>query len=432
MSQRDQDTCATRPRHRARARTLTLSAAALATAIGVVGCATGAGAADTEDTARASAASEGTGSRTGNANTAEVVAAAEAFLDTLSDEQREAVVLDYDDGAKTTGWSNFPTTFVERNGISLADLDEEQKEAALAVMEAALSEQGYEEMLAVQAADGYLDENQDQSETEGSQDTDGQEQQDREEDAGPGEGGEDRPPSGMPEGAGEPPEDGDGSGPRGGGPGELSFGEDQYYLAFFGEPGETDSFMVQYGGHHLAYNITYSGDDVTLSPSLTGTEPLEFEYRGESYEPLADKREAALGAVDSLDQEQLAEAEIDNPSNDLVLGPGEDGPFPEEEGVLVSDLSQEQQDRVTAMLNAWVGDLDEEAAESLVEQYVSEYGQTYLSWSGSTDPDDVATYIRLDGPSAWIEFSNQPGVETPEAHEHTMFRDQNADYGWEG
>ncbi|MGW5877929.1 DUF3500 domain-containing protein [Nocardiopsis terrae] len=297
--------------------------------------------------------------------------------------------------------------------MSLADLDEEQKEAALAIMEAALSEQGYDELLAIQAADDYLDENQDQSDTDGSQGQDGQEQR--------GEEGEDAASS----------PNGEGGGPGGGAPGELSFGEDQYYLSFFGEPSETGSFMVQYGGHHLAYNITYSGDDVTLSPSLTGTEPLEFDYRGESYEPLADKREAALGAVGSLDQEQLAEAEIDNSSNDLVLGPGEDGPFPEEEGVLVSDLSQEQQDQVTAMLRAWVGDLDEEAAEALVEQYVSEYDRTYLSWSGSTDADDVETYIRLDGPSAWIEFSNQPGVETSEVHEHTMFRDQSADYGWE-
>ncbi|MBE1458663.1 hypothetical protein H4W79_002877 [Nocardiopsis terrae] len=397
--------------------------------IGLVGCATGAGAATGDSGSEASDVSEAD-SRTGNANTAEVVAAAEAFLDTLSEEQRETVVLDYDDEARTTGWSNFPTTFVERNGISLADLDEEQKEAALAVMEAALSEQGYDELLAIQAADGYLDENQDQSDTDGPQGQDGQEQRGEEgEDAAPSDDGEGGPPSEAPDGKGESPEEG--GGPGGGAPGELSFGEDQYYLSFFGEPSETDSFMVQYGGHHLAYNITYSGDDVTLSPSLTGTEPLEFDYRGESYEPLADKREAALGAVRSLDQEQLAEAEIDNSSNDLVLGPGEGGPFPEEEGLLVSDLSQEQQDQVTAMLRAWVGDLDEEAAEALVEQYVSEYHQTYLSWSGSTGADDVETYIRLDGPSAWIEFSNQPGVETSKVHEHTMFRDQNADYGWD-
>ncbi|MDT0330921.1 DUF3500 domain-containing protein [Nocardiopsis sp. DSM 44743] len=397
-------------------------AAAVAAAVGLAGCTATGTAADSVATAETT----GSESRTGNANTAEVVAAAEAFLDTLSEEQRESVLYDYDDEAKTTGWSNFPASMVERNGIALKDLTEEQREAALAVMEAALSEQGYEELLAIQAADGYLNENQGGTGEEGSEE--------EEDGTAPAEedGRQGEPPSQPPGGDGQAPrEGGGGQAPQDGGPGQLEFGEEEYYLSFFGEPDETESFMVQYGGHHVAYNITYSGDDVTLSPSLTGTEPMEFEYEGESYAPLEDKRDAALGAVAALDEERLAEAEIDSGTEDLLLGPGSDGPFPEEEGVLVSDLGQEQQDRVTAMLRAWVGDLDEEAADALIERYVSEYDETRLSWSGSIDADDVDTYIRLDGPSAWIEFSNQPGVETSEVHQHTMFRDQNADYGWE-
>jgi hypothetical protein len=39
--------------------------------------------------------------------------------------------------------------------------------------------------------------------------------------------------------------------------------------------------------------------------------------------------------------------------------------------------------------------------------------------------------VRLDGPSAWVEFSNQPGASTDGIHQHTIFRDETADYGWE-
>ncbi|WP_150245114.1 DUF3500 domain-containing protein [Nocardiopsis quinghaiensis] len=375
---------------------------AVALALGVGLALTGCAATGAETT---SATGTAVSTSAGGANTAEVVAAADAFLDTLSDEQRRAVVYDFDDEAKATGWSNFPVTFVERNGISLADLNEEQEEAALAVMETALSEEGYQELLDIRTADAYLDADQDDT-------------------SGSASGGQ--APDGQAPDGGRPPEGG--GGPGGG---DLSFGEDLYYIAFFGEPSETEQFMVQYGGHHAAYNITYEGDDVSLSPTLTGTEPTEFEYEGESYAPLAGKRSGALEAVASLSEEQLARAEIENEEDDLVLGPGEDAPFPEEEGILVSDLDQEQQDKVTEMLRAWAGDLDEEAAEALVDKYVSEYDQTYLSWSGSTEPDDVETYIRLDGPSAWIEYSNQPGVETDQVHQHTVFRDQTADYGWE-
>ena len=46
-------------------------------------------------------------------------AAAEEFLATLSDEQKEKVLYDYNDDTKTTSWSNFPVTFIERSGLNL-------------------------------------------------------------------------------------------------------------------------------------------------------------------------------------------------------------------------------------------------------------------------------------------------------------------------
>ena len=78
-------------------------------------------------------------------------------------------------------------------------------------------------------------------------------------------------------------------------------GEDLYFLAFFGEPSETGQFMVQFGGHHLAYNLTYQGGNVSPFPSLTATEPSQFEWEGRAFDPLADEKSstfAALGAAD--------------------------------------------------------------------------------------------------------------------------------------
>ena len=147
---------------------------------------------------------------------------------------------------------------------------------------------------------------------------------------------------------------------------------------FYGEPSETEQFMVQYGGHHAAYNITYAGQDVSLSPTLTAVEPPQFGLEGISYAPLEDERTSVIAALEALSESERAEAEIGGSFDDLLLGPGSDGPFPEPEGVLVGDLTQNQQDKVTAILRAWVGDLDEEAAEAFIARYVAEYDQTYL------------------------------------------------------
>ena len=259
---------------------------------------TGCGGSDTGSATTSAAPTSTAATGAGSANTAEVVAAATAFLGTLSAEQRETVVYEFDDDAKKSGWSNFPTSFVERNGPSLADLDDQQDAAALAVMEAALSDQGYKRLQDIRAADAYLEANQDSTST-GTTGT-----------AGPSGGA---PPSG-----GAQPS---GGRPGGGGGGGLTFGEDLYFLAFFGEPSETGQFMVQFGGHHLAYNLTYQGGNVSPFPSLTATEPSQFEW-GSAFDPLADEKSSTFAALGALTQEQLANAELDDDYQDLALGPG--------------------------------------------------------------------------------------------------------------
>ncbi|MGW0875684.1 DUF3500 domain-containing protein [Streptomyces sp. NPDC002740] len=389
-------------------------AACLSVALGTVGWLAfdpgSASATVAEQAVPASAARTGAG----GANTAQVVKAVDAFLATLSDDQKDAVLYDFDDEAKTAGWSNFPTPVVERNGLKLGDLTDAQDAAAMKVMEAALSRQGYEELVEIRTADDYL----------GSlSDTDD---------------GSSATPTATPTATRTPPSgaptDGTGGGPGGGGGGGggANFGSEWYYISFFGQPSRTGEFTVQYGGHHAAYNITYAGNNVTMSPTLTAVEPEEFIWDDKAYAPLADKRAATVGAVQSLTADELAAAEIDGSFDDLYLGPGNDGPFPTDpEGVLVGSLTKKQQAKVTAMLRTWVDDLDEKAAARLLAKYVSEYDQTYIGWSGGTTIDNDQTYVRLDGPSAWIEFSNQPGASTDEIHQHTIFRDETSDYGWE-
>ncbi|WP_051415562.1 DUF3500 domain-containing protein [Nocardiopsis sp. CNT312] len=324
----------------------------------------------------------------GNANTAEVVAAADAFLDTLAEEQRSEVLHEFRDGAKRTGWSYVPFDYLRRNGLALADMDGEQKEAALTVMRAALSEQGFRQLQGIRAADGRLASIEEARER-------------------------------------------DGASPEAEGP---EYGADLYAIAFFGDPDETSEFMIQFGGHHLAYNLTYGGGDVSMSPTLTAVEPVEFEWEGRSYAPLADSQEATLDAVAALTAEQRTAAEIGSENEDgfdhLALGPGDSGPYPAPKGIVVAELTEEQQDLVTAMMRTWVDDMDTESAERLVAKYVSEYDRTYLGWNGATDADDVKTYVRLQGPSVWIEYANRPDRVLDGVHPHTVFRDRTSDYGW--
>ncbi len=101
-----------------------------------------------EKTGGATTASAGGG---GDA-TGQVVAATEGFLATLNDAQREEATFDFDDELKTN-WSNFPVPIEPRNGVALGDMTEEQQQAALAILEVALSEEGYQKTIGNMVSD---------------------------------------------------------------------------------------------------------------------------------------------------------------------------------------------------------------------------------------------------------------------------------------
>ena len=49
-------------------------------------------------------------------------------------------------------------------------------------------------------------------------------------------------------------------------------GTEYYTLGIFGNPSATEPWMIQFGGHHLALNVTLVGGQGTLAPSLTGAQ----------------------------------------------------------------------------------------------------------------------------------------------------------------
>ncbi|MGY1620819.1 DUF3500 domain-containing protein [Geodermatophilus sp. SYSU D00965] len=312
--------------------------------------------------------------------TAEVVAAAEAFTATLSDDQLDTLLYDYADSDAKSNWSNLPEGMVQRNGLAMGDLTDEQRTAALAVLQAVLSDEGYQQVLEMMAADDVLA----------------------------------------------------ASGSSGGGPGGgLDWSSDNYFIAFFGRPATDSAFMVQFGGHHLAVDVDYAGDTVAITPEFVGIEPQTWQTDdGTTLEPLGSMKDSVFAALSGLSEDQLATAELDQLYDDVVMGAGQDGAsYPDDGGVLVSDLSQRQQDLVTAAIREWVGDVDEEVADQVVAEYVAAYDQTYVSWSGSTDSDGEDAYFRISGPRVWIEYVHQSGIGFDGVHLHTVYRDKATDYG---
>ena len=176
--------------------------------------------------------------------TANVVAAAKTFLATLSEEERTNTLFDFA-GVQRTGWSNLPSGIFQRKGLRLGDLAVAKRDAALALMAAALSKSGYEKVLNIMNADEVL-KNARGGQTGGRQ----------------------------------------GAAGRGG---AIRFGADEYFIALLGTPSATAPWLIQFGGHHLAINVTVVGPSSAMTPSLPATQPARYVLNGRRFARSATK-----------------------------------------------------------------------------------------------------------------------------------------------
>ncbi|WP_345712653.1 cell wall-binding repeat-containing protein, partial [Kineococcus glutinatus] len=124
-----------------------------------------------------------------------------------------------------------------------------------------------------------------------------------------------------------------------------TYNRDQYFIAFLGTPSDSGTWELQFGGHHLAVANTYvDGELAGATPSFRGIEPFEtVEVDGVTVQPEQQEQAAFVALLTSLDETQLAAAELSSSYGDILLGPGEDWAFPTtSEGVKGSDLTAEQ------------------------------------------------------------------------------------------
>ncbi|MFT3946953.1 MAG: DUF3500 domain-containing protein [Agriterribacter sp.] len=314
-----------------------------------------------------------------------VVCLANAFLETLSSTQKSTVTLTLNlTNAKK--WSNLPGGVSIRNGLEFSTLTTDQLTAALAVIEAASGTaegNGYDEFNQVRKADSYL------------------------------------------------------------GQSASGYSESLYIIAFLGTPSTTGKWMLQFGGHHYAQNITYDAGAVTsITPLHEGVEPKgSFTYNGVTYSgPLESEHTAMQEMMGAFTSTELSSAKISGTFSDCLMVPGSTtNTFPTtKQGIKVSNLSSAAQEKVLAAIAEWVNDVDDETAADFLTTYQGELANTYVCYASNTSATaGTATsfltantdYVRIDGPSVWIEFICQTGVVIQsQIHYHTVMRDHTRDY----
>jgi len=308
--------------------------------------------------------------------TARIVSAAQALMATLDDSGRAKAQFPFD-GPQKTRWSNLPTGIFERKGLRMGDLSAAQRAAVTNLLSAALSRDGYRKITEIIGGDEVL----------------------HKANTGPPGGG---PPGGN----------------------RVVFGEGEYYLAFVSAPSTTTPWMLQFGGHHLAINLTMAGSQSSMTPSLPATQPAKYTVEGREIRPLGQENDKAFALINALDDSQRSQAILAYKVSDLVLGPGHDGQTIQPEGIRASALTAPQQAMLLDLIHEWAGIVTDAFAEPRMEELKAALPQTYFAWSGPTTNGSMA-YFRIQGPTLVIEYAPQRSLD----HIHTIYRDPTNDYG---
>jgi hypothetical protein len=353
-------------------------------------------------------------------STARIVSAANAFLSTLDGKQKQAVRFAFDDEQQRQRWSNFPTSFVPRGGLSLKEMNAAQRMAAMALVASALSARGFEKVQQIMEGD----------EVNKVIEANGGGRGPRGGPGGPPSNFQGGPPPGFQ--GGPPPGAGGNPPPFARGGSGSDFGKDLYYISILGTPSEKQPWMLQFGGHHLALNITIAGEQGILTPTLTGAQPALYTENGITVRPLGAESDKGLALINALDENQRKEAILGYRVADLVLGPGQDGKTIQPEGLKVSKMNEKQKAMLIDLIAEWAGIVHESAAEARMAELKADINDTWFAWSGPTTAEpgrNITAYYRIQGPHVVIEYAPQGLGGDPSMHVHTMYRDPTNDYG---
>jgi hypothetical protein len=219
-----------------------------------------------------------------------------------------------------------------------------------------------------------------------------------------------------------------------------SYGEHLYWLVVFGEPSATQPWGWQLEGHHLIINYFVLGDQVVMTPTFMGSEPVSAEsgrYAGISV--LQAEQAKGVAFMRSLDATQRARAtlETSKPGNNALAQAYRDNLVLDYAGIPATALNDEQRAQLLDLIAEFVRNMRDAHARVRMDEVERHLDATHFAWIGGTGDDDVF-YFRVHSPVILIEFDHQLPVALREgaprvptrAHVHSVVRTPNGnDYG---
>ena len=298
--------------------------------------------------------------------------AAKKLVESLSGDQRDKTVYEYMDGERIF-WYYPP---VNRHGLPLRDMDDDQRQLAYSLMETGLTEDSFEKAKLIIEHESVL-------------------------------------------------------GPLEKEAGIRSFVRDPdlYYWTVFGDPGsDSEPWGWRVEGHHISLNFSLWGDKfISMTPFFFGANPAEVREGPKKGLRILDRREdLAYELMSSLDKGQTSTATIYGEAPyDILTYNASRVSLPAEEGLPASKMNDTQKDILRSLVKVYVNQVRTDMAEEKWERLESEgFDGLHWAWGGPT-MEGKEHYYRIHGGNFVVEFDNRQNGAN---HIHSVWRDVENDF----
>lgn len=302
-----------------------------------------------------------------------IVSSASDFLKLLDKSQLEKINYAYD-AEERGNWYFVPKA---RNGLMLREMDDKQKEAAMNLLKASLSQQGQEKAIAIIQLEIILKELE------------------------------------------KAPPESDYRSPV------------KYYFTIFGTPDEKKLWGWRIEGHHVSLNFSSeSGKIVSATPLFFGSNPgIVPSGEKKGYQILKDEANLGSELVSSFTPEQLQKVVISETApNEIITSNKRKVEALASEGITFAEMTSAQQKLFLRLLSVYVKNYPLGFSNELMQK-IEKAGLNKLRfvWAGGKKyGEGNGQYYRIQNDVILIEYDN---TQNNGNHIHTVTRDLTNDFG---
>src|SRR5688572_746629 len=306
----------------------------------------------------------------GVAQSTDLTGSATTFLNLLNAEYKSQIQFKMDDEERFN-WHYVPRF---RSGVSLHDLTQPQLDAALNLLKASLSVQGYKKATDVVALESVLREVENRNQDDTYRD------------------------------------------PK------------KYFFSIFGTPATDKPWGWRLEGHHISLNFVSINNKLESStPSFFGSNPAVIpsgKRKGEQI--LKDESSMGFALVNSFSSAQMKTVMIAESAYPEILSENKRKAAPlNPKGLTYADMNEQQKKMFMSLLDVYVKNYELGFSTTLMNK-IKAAGIDNLSfaWAGSLKPGK-GHYYRIQGPMLLIEFDN---TQNNANHIHSVVRDLTNDF----